>query len=171
MRGAPRRNLAMFQQLCGRDAFKNVVLLTTFWDQVLDVDGVRRERELQEKFWEPLIAYGSRVDRFNPPNFEHAWDIIDQFPPAGNRAALTIQIEMGDQNKKLYETSVFKVLSDFWTSLVNALTGKSHNAEEVRKETERACEQQQAFEKHRPNSPASSVTLKKKWFQSRCKGA
>lgn len=161
MRGAPLRNLTMFQHLCGKDAFKNVVLLTTFWDRVLDEVGANRENQLQTDFWRPLIVHGSRVDQFNPPTHERAWDIIDRFPPNTSRPALTIQREMVDQKKKLHETSVFKVLKNFWRSVVNKISKKFATGRKEPKNIhiQRAFEQNQAFDKkrHPPSSPASSM--------------
>jgi hypothetical protein len=53
----------MFQKLCGDDALKNVILVTTMWSQV-DVDvGRKREDELHQssEFWKPLIELGART--------------------------------------------------------------------------------------------------------------
>ncbi|KAF8181550.1 hypothetical protein BJ912DRAFT_928995 [Pholiota molesta] len=74
MRRTPQRNLAMFQRLCGPKALKNVVLLTTFWDELERQDiGLAREKQLSELFWKPLIDKGSRTERFDPPSYERAW--------------------------------------------------------------------------------------------------
>ncbi len=162
MRGAPLRNLDMFQNLCGKDAFKNVVLLTTFWDRVLDDVGADRENQLRAKFWQPLIVHGSRVDQFNPPTHERAWDIIDRFPPNTiSRPPLTIQREMVDQKKKLHETSVFKKLKNFWRKALNKIAKKfaAGNKASQNTDIQRAFEQNQAFDRQprSSSSPASSI--------------
>ena len=36
----------MFQKLCGTETYKNVVVLTTFWDQVGEEIGAKREEQL-----------------------------------------------------------------------------------------------------------------------------
>ena len=36
----------MFQNLCGIEAFKNVVLVTTMWDEVNEEEGRLREDDL-----------------------------------------------------------------------------------------------------------------------------
>src|SRR5579862_2518370 len=46
MGGTAVRNSRMFRKLCGVNAFKNVILATTFWEKVSPADGDRREREL-----------------------------------------------------------------------------------------------------------------------------
>jgi hypothetical protein len=125
MKRTPQRNLGMFQRLCGPEALKNVVLLTTFWDELERQDiGLAREKHLSELFWKPLIDSGSRVERFDPPSYERAWEIVDRFPPATG-IPLAIQVEMVDEHKKLWESSVFQFLIQWWTQLVNAIRGFS----------------------------------------------
>ncbi|KAF8153675.1 P-loop containing nucleoside triphosphate hydrolase protein [Mycena galopus ATCC 62051] len=69
MGGISVRNLRMFRKLCGDDALKNVVIVTTRWDDVPEKDRgamEKREKELMEttgKFFEPLIAGGGRFLR------------------------------------------------------------------------------------------------------------
>lgn len=55
----------MFQKLCGNDALKNVVLATTFWNQVDEQVGARREKELidEQMYWGKMVAMGSKVMR------------------------------------------------------------------------------------------------------------
>jgi len=45
--GQSARNLRMFQSLCGAGSFKNVVVLTTFWDKVTVSEGAKREQQLK----------------------------------------------------------------------------------------------------------------------------
>ncbi|KAG2074693.1 P-loop containing nucleoside triphosphate hydrolase protein, partial [Suillus decipiens] len=51
MFGTSRKNLAMFRRLCGADAEKNVVLVTTKWGDVSPEMGESRERQLKSSFW------------------------------------------------------------------------------------------------------------------------
>ena len=53
--GQSGRNLRMFRGLCGTAAFKNVVVLTTFWDQVSTSEGVRRDVQLKSNFFKGLL--------------------------------------------------------------------------------------------------------------------
>ena len=55
----------MFRGLCGAAAFKNVVVLTTFWDQVSMSEGVRREAQLKSNFFKDFVAGGARFMRHN----------------------------------------------------------------------------------------------------------
>jgi hypothetical protein len=67
MGGTALSNLRMFRQLCGPDCLKNVVLATTFWGNVNDATGKRREKELidNDQFWGKMVAKGSRVVRLD----------------------------------------------------------------------------------------------------------
>jgi len=59
----------MFRKLCGDDALKNIVVVTSWWDDVQEKDREamgKREKELMEtpgQFFEPLIAAGGRFLR------------------------------------------------------------------------------------------------------------
>ena len=69
MGGVSLRNLRMFRKLCGEDALKNVVVVTTRWDGVPEKDRERVERRENElmntpgKFFQPLIAAGGQFLR------------------------------------------------------------------------------------------------------------
>ena len=56
----------MFRGLCGAKNYKNVVVLTTFWDRV-DVreEGLRRETQLKSEVLKDLIVGGACLMRFN----------------------------------------------------------------------------------------------------------
>jgi hypothetical protein len=63
--GTAGANIRMFRQLCGKDFYRNVVLATTFWEDIDLSEGDMRERELCENdaFWGPLKKRGSMVVR------------------------------------------------------------------------------------------------------------
>ena len=116
MRGTPLINLKIFEQLCGPDALKNVILTTTFWDQVNTDIGSKREAQLSSEFWAGMIAQGCRVARLEPRERETAWKIIDMFDfTASRRNVLKIQTEMVDEKKALHDTSAFKMLAKLLT--------------------------------------------------------
>ncbi|KAF8959522.1 kinase-like domain-containing protein [Flammula alnicola] len=181
MRGTPRRNLEMFQRLCGATALKNVVLLTTYWDQVSGSVGSTRETQLMAQFWETLTRHGSRVERFDPPTYERAWDLINYFQtPAHSshipepKPALTIQVEIVDEGKQLYETSAFGFLVQFWTRIVDTIRGKARaKVQNVQSpDLARAMQQKGSLEKGLLRSPSSTKSIgsigeKQKWFTRR----
>ncbi|KAF5372403.1 hypothetical protein D9757_011616 [Collybiopsis confluens] len=64
--GQSVRNLKMFKNLCGAETYKNVVILTTFWDdKSAKKMGEKREAELKSKFCLQLAQGGAAFMRHN----------------------------------------------------------------------------------------------------------
>jgi hypothetical protein len=66
MQGSAKNNIFLFKKLCGKKAMKNMVLVTTMWENLAKPeDGQRREMELKStpEFWGGMIEEGSRVER------------------------------------------------------------------------------------------------------------
>lgn len=61
--GQASRNLKMFQNLCGPNAYGNIVVLTTFWDRVSAEEGLTREEQLKSTFFSNIVAGGARFMR------------------------------------------------------------------------------------------------------------
>jgi hypothetical protein len=54
----------MFGELCGPAAYKNVVVLTTFWEQVPTPKvGDQREEQLKSKYFAKLVEGGAQFMR------------------------------------------------------------------------------------------------------------
>ncbi|KAL4078024.1 P-loop containing nucleoside triphosphate hydrolase protein [Scleroderma citrinum] len=122
--GTPLRNLNMFKELCGRDNFKNVVLVTTMWSEVLEDVGLQREEELQNDFWKAMINLGSTTHRFHLTE-ESAWEIINAISVSlpEERRPLLIQQEMVDENKPLHKTSAGKTVLRSITDIFSGVKG------------------------------------------------
>jgi hypothetical protein len=69
--GSLQRNMTMFKKLCGPDPLKNVVVVTTFWDEIELVQGIEFETELKtkDKFFKGLAEGKSKFVRYGkfPP--------------------------------------------------------------------------------------------------------
>ena len=118
MGGSPHRNLRMFGELCGDNAAKKVVLATTMWDKVQHDTGVRRERELFEKFWKTMISYGASTSRFSN-SADSAWKIVEIILKQHETEVLLLQEEIVDLKIALHETQAGKTLySDLQRLLV-----------------------------------------------------
>ena len=78
--GTSKRNLGMFQKLCGRDSFKNVVIVTTMWDKVTSEEGQQREKELRlsDNLFKPLMDGGATMKRYDGTR-ESARNVIQDF--------------------------------------------------------------------------------------------
>ena len=63
--GSLQRNMTMFKKLCGPDPLKNVVVVTTFWDEIKLDKGIELETELKTKdrFFKGLVEGKSKFVR------------------------------------------------------------------------------------------------------------
>ncbi|KAI6118660.1 hypothetical protein EV401DRAFT_1550773 [Pisolithus croceorrhizus] len=117
--GTPLRNYNMFKELCGRENFKNVILVTTMWDEITEEVGSAREKELQSDFWWSMINLGSTVHRFEG-TMESAWSIINSLSlaPPVQRRPLQIQREMVDEHVPLHRTAAGRAVMVTLTGLM-----------------------------------------------------
>ena len=111
MVGAPRalKNLRIFEGICGRHAFKNVVLTTTMWDDVDKETGATREAELKSIYWKSMIDCGSSTGRFKGTR-DSAFHLIAPLRETNNRIPLSIQKDLVDCDIRLGETVAGQVL-------------------------------------------------------------
>lgn len=104
--GSARKNLFMFKELCGTEAPKNVLLLTTMWEKIDPAEGERRQKILEDTqdFWGFMIQHGSKI--FSHRNHrDSAVSVLKNFVPGWascslEKVHLSIQSEMvnGDSN-------------------------------------------------------------------------
>jgi len=105
MAGTPLKNLRMFEELCGKNAFHNVILTTTMWDEVDEQIGRLREEELKSRYWRSMLDRNSTTSRFLGTR-DSALRLIEPLIDAANKkSSLLLQQEMVDFRNKLPETS------------------------------------------------------------------
>ncbi|OTA63747.1 hypothetical protein K449DRAFT_394307 [Hypoxylon sp. EC38] len=130
IQGSTLSNMIAFKEMCGDNALKSVILLTTFWDVLGDKSlGARRQQELREDFWSDMIAKGSQVRRFDGSrDMAEAlvMRLVDK-PPI----VLQIQCDIMLQGKRLEDTSVGKRIV---ARLERSLLEKDKELEEVQKQ-------------------------------------
>lgn len=114
--GSAKRNLRMFQQLCGTKNLDSVILATTHWSDkegkgYPEDEGQRKVKELieTEEFWGGMVARGSRVERHDGSK-ESARNIISNLVDRKIRVVLGIQKQLIDQNKSLDDTDAGQAL-------------------------------------------------------------
>ena len=118
MDSVPYRNLCMFRELCGDQAMKKVVLVTTMWnkgqtDSTLNL----RERSLFNNYWKEMIDNGASTARFlNSP--DSAWKIIDPILKQHETEVLLVQEELVDLKRTLNETQAGKTLYSYLQRLL-----------------------------------------------------
>jgi len=135
MAGPPLRVLDIFKGICGKDAFQNVLLVTTMWDEVPLGVGEKRESGLlqNDRRWKPMVAGGARTARFMN-TAESAWAIISQFKPESRRPVL-LQRELVDHQKPLAETAAGRPI---FRSLEESIATQRERLQTLRKRLPRA---------------------------------
>ncbi|VUC35472.1 unnamed protein product [Clonostachys rosea] len=111
MQGSAKKNLLMFKQLCGQDALKQVILVTTMWDRVSREEGTRREEELinTSEFWGWMVSKGSSVRRHGH-NESSAKELVHQLIGHSNCITTDLQKQLIDENLTLDQTSAGREL-------------------------------------------------------------
>ncbi|KAI0838300.1 hypothetical protein F5Y06DRAFT_269093 [Hypoxylon sp. FL0890] len=113
MQGSARKNLYMFNKLCGPNALQHVILATTMWERLSDEGiGVKHEKELveTEDFWGFMVRQGSQVRRHYNTR-QSARELLQIFVSSNDPpVALKIQEEMVDAHRRLDETSAGREL-------------------------------------------------------------
>lgn len=111
MAGTPLKNLRVFEKLCGKDAMAQVILVTTMWDDVENVDvGERRLEELGSTYWKGMISRKSETFRYlNTP--ESAKELLGKVAEKGSeRRRVLLQQEISELKKDLQETAAGQTL-------------------------------------------------------------
>jgi hypothetical protein len=103
--GTWKRNFTMFKKLCGEDAFNNVALVTTQWDQVTKEVGNKRLEELKTKpqLFKPVMDGGAEIFEHDYRSEESGRKIIRHLINKAPKMLL-IQREM-DEGKEVLDTS------------------------------------------------------------------
>ena len=122
--GSSRRNLRMFQELCGSESLKNVVIVTTMWDKVTPEEGSQREQELasSKDLLQLLLEGGATMIRHKRTT-ETANNVINHLL---KKDATNTQIahELGEEKKALEATAAGSELHSEIKELM-----KKHEAE------------------------------------------
>ncbi|KAF8064965.1 P-loop containing nucleoside triphosphate hydrolase protein [Lyophyllum atratum] len=109
MLGTARRNLDMFNKLCGAEATKQVILTTTKWSDVTKDVGERREKQLKDNYWKHMLDLGSSMTRFDATQ-RSARRVINTILAKDVLDAVQIQQELGDIDRILAETEAGRTL-------------------------------------------------------------
>jgi len=121
MDGSSMGYVGMLQRLCGRNALSNVLLTTTQWCNVNQVQGESRERELREgDFWGGLIAEGASLARFMGTR-ESGLALVNNVMGKDPKPLL-IQDQMVEKSMELVETDAGRFISEELISLQNTRT-------------------------------------------------
>ncbi|EFI27044.1 TKL/TKL-ccin protein kinase [Coprinopsis cinerea okayama7 len=124
--GTKRDNLDVFRAMCGQDALKNVVYVSTGWEDLDEEEqGERRQHQLVNDYLAEPLQHGCRYQPFLQRDFDAAWAIIDLFQE--KRRALKIQEEMVKYRWRLTQTSAYKALSRKFIKVFKFKRGSTMN--------------------------------------------
>lgn len=110
MAGTSMKHLRIFEELCGKNALKNVVLVTTMWDEVDEDTGNIAEEKMKTKYWNKMLERNSTAGRFLGTRESAVGLLLPLIDAARKRSSLLLQHEMVDMGKKLIETSAGRQL-------------------------------------------------------------
>lgn len=96
------RTFDIFRRLCGDEALKNVLLVTSRWSEVQESLGASRECDLRDKFWAYMLGRGSHMSRFHGDR-DSAISLASQLLVKKD-CVLDLQREISDQGKTLDQT-------------------------------------------------------------------
>ncbi|KAJ5609126.1 hypothetical protein N7528_009693 [Penicillium herquei] len=146
MQGSARKNIVMFQQLCGEGFLKKkkVILVTTMWDTVLAMNASERrkyeslEKELKQtpEFWGGILQFGISYHR-HLNTAQSARQIVQQLVNRDPPLATSLQEELVTQNKPLNETFAGREVINTSVKVKEELIGKLR---EIQGEIERTHE-------------------------------
>jgi hypothetical protein len=108
MTGVSKKNLLVFQKICGKRALQNVVIVTNMWGDVDPRIGNTREAELMKDF-KPVLDGGAKMTRHNE-TLSSAQRIIQLFFKKYSHLPLRIQKELVDEGKNVYDTDANREL-------------------------------------------------------------
>lgn len=144
MLGTTRRNLDVFNKLCGDEAFKNVVLVTMKWGDMASGCEMERELELAGEHWKNMLDKGATMARYMGTH-DSAWDIIDLVLQQDQVEVLLIQQELVDLQKILPETEAGLALR---YTLQELLKAQKEMAKQLRTLAQESAEIQRRYEEN-----------------------
>lgn len=104
------RTFDIFRRLCGDEALKNVLLVTSRWSEVQESLGASRECDLRDRFWAYMLRRGSHMSRFHGDR-DSAIGLVSQLLVKGD-CILDLQREISEQGKSLDQTNAGFYVND-----------------------------------------------------------
>ncbi|TFK33827.1 P-loop containing nucleoside triphosphate hydrolase protein [Crucibulum laeve] len=143
MAGTPLKNLRMFEELCGKNAFQNVILTTTMWDEVNEEVGKLREEELIHKYWKSMMDRKSKTMRFENDR-QSAFNVLAPLLESANeRHAIRLQKEMVDMKYQLRETSAGQAM---FSKIEDLVKQKQDTLRRIRDEMKRPSDDRETMD-------------------------
>ncbi|KAL9116167.1 MAG: hypothetical protein Q9227_000537 [Pyrenula ochraceoflavens] len=109
--GTARSNMRLFRKLCGDENLAKVVLGTSFWTNVDNTTGQKREKQLlaDPALWKPLVEKGSRAFRVKETSSD-CFQILTYIAQKNDKFLIQAQEEMS-LGQKTHETSAGRAMN------------------------------------------------------------
>lgn len=130
--GSSIKTFEIFKRICGEEALKNVLLVTSRWNEVDEATGADRERELRERIWAYMLGHGSCMSRFHGDR-SSAVTLASQLL-IKDPVVLRLQHEMIDEGKNLNDTTAGSFVDAGLEKLREEYLGKIEALENLKRE-------------------------------------
>ena len=130
--GSSLKALNIFKKICGQLALKNVLLVTTRWNEVDEAVGASREKQLREDFWAYMLSKGSTMTRFH--GTKDSAMVIASALMSKQTIVLELQRELVDEGKTLQETAAGGFISENISELKAQYEQELRDLDELRKQ-------------------------------------
>lgn len=113
LRGTAHQGLRALKAMCGDQSLHGVVFATTMWDKVapdLVSEAFQRHEELQTRIYNEMGETGSRIVALTA-GASDAIELVEEIIRRKSRLTLAFQRQLVDEDRRLHETDVGKVLS------------------------------------------------------------
>ena len=113
--GSSVKTLEIFKKICGKTALKNVLLVTTRWNEVDETLGASREQQLRDDFWAYMLGNGSTMARF----YGDRESAIGKSSQLTSRQSIVLELqrELVEQSKTLKQTVAGAFVNDDVTEM------------------------------------------------------
>lgn len=130
--GSSLKALNIFKKICGQLALKNVLLVTTRWNELDEAVGASREKQLREDFWAYMLGNGSTMTRFHGTK-DSAMVIASELM-SKQTIILELQRELVDEGKTLQETAAGGFVNENISVLKAQYEQELRDLDELRKQ-------------------------------------
>lgn len=124
MGGSAIESFRLFKEICGDEAMTNVIVATTMWQHVDNVNAVEKEAELSDKYFNEAISRGARMLRHDNTESSAKAILRDLLRHDEEPKVLLMQKEMTNERKQIPDTQAGKHLLDALDNLFRSLQKK-----------------------------------------------
>lgn len=162
--GSEMRRNRLFKKILGEDAFNRVIVATTMWNQVSEVEAMSRmdQRQNREDVWGDMVKHGAKVVRHDD-NEASAKAIIRRLMGFSSPVELQFQKELMSVGGKVVLTSAGRQMDEDLGELISKLRGEIENLKKVQgvmsEEMEALRAKLEAYEQEKSRVKEADVSI------------